>query len=102
VEASRQGSTLGEATTSVEAAPLAEEYFGAERRTALLKRVAEETGGRFYTPGSVAGLAEDLAYTESGSTLMERKELWNMPALFLAALTLACSEWGYRKWRGLA
>jgi hypothetical protein len=32
----------------------------------------------------------------------ERKELWNMPALFLLALALACTEWGYRKWRGLA
>jgi hypothetical protein len=32
----------------------------------------------------------------------ERKELWDMPALFLTALILACGEWGYRKWRGLA
>jgi hypothetical protein len=102
VEASRRGEPLGSATTSVEAAPLADEYFGAERRTALLKRVAEETGGRFYTPETLANLPEDLRYTESGSTLKERKELWNMPALFLLALGLACGEWGYRKWRGLA
>jgi hypothetical protein len=25
-----------------------------------------------------------------------------MPVLFLTAVALACSEWGYRKWRGLA
>ena len=102
VEASRHGQPLGSATTSVEAVPLADEYFGAERRTALLKRIAEETGGRFYTPETVAGLPEDLSYTESGSTTKERKELWNMPVLFLTAVALACSEWGYRKWRGLA
>jgi hypothetical protein len=102
VEASRQGRPLGSATTSVEAAPLADEYFGAERRTALLKRLAEETGGRFYTPETLAQLPEDLSYTESGSTVKERKELWNMPALFLLALALACGEWGYRRWRGLA
>jgi uncharacterized membrane protein len=102
VEASRRGEPLGSATTSVEAAPIADEYFGAERRTALLKRVAEETGGRFYTPETLANLPEDLRYTESGSTLKERKELWDMPALFLLALGLACGEWGYRKWRGLA
>jgi uncharacterized membrane protein len=102
VEATRHGQPLGSATTSVEAVALAEEYFGAERRTALLKRVAEETGGRFYTPETVAALPEDLSYTESGSTVKERKELWNMPVLFLTALALACTEWGYRKWRGLA
>jgi len=102
VDASRRGEPIGTATTSVEAVPIAEEYFGAERRTALLKRIAEETGGRFYTPATVAGLPEDLRYTESGSTVKERKELWDMPALFLTALILACGEWGYRKWRGLA
>jgi hypothetical protein len=102
VEASRRGEPLGTAATSVEAVPLADEYFGAERRTALLKRIAEETGGRFYTPATVAGLPEDLSYTESGSTVKERRELWDMPVLFLSALVLACSEWGYRKWRGLA
>ena len=31
----------------------------------------------------------------------QRKDLWDMPALFLAALGLAFTEWGYRKWRGL-
>jgi len=102
VEASRHGEPLGTATTWVEAAPLAEEYFGAERRTALLRRVAEETGGRFYTTDTMADLPEDLTYTESASTVKERKDLWNMPVLFLAALALACTEWGYRKWRGLA
>jgi uncharacterized membrane protein len=102
VEATRHGEPLGSAATSVEAVPLAEEYFGAERRTALLKRLAEDTGGRFYTPENVAHLPEDLSYTESGTTVKERKELWNMPVLFLAALALACGEWAYRKWRGLA
>jgi hypothetical protein len=102
VEATRHGEPLGSATTWIEAAPLATEYFGAERRTALLKRLVDETGGRFYSEETVADLPEDLSYTESGSTVKERKELWNMPALFLAALALACSEWGYRKWRGLA
>jgi hypothetical protein len=102
VEATRHGEPLGSATTWIEAAPLTTEYFGAERRTELLERVVDETGGRFYTEETVADLPEDLSYTESGSTVKERKELWNMPVLFLAALALACTEWGYRKWRALA
>jgi hypothetical protein len=78
------------------------EYFGAERQTSLLERLADETDGRFYTPDTVAGLPEDLSYTESGATVRERRDLWDMPASFLLALLLASGEWGYRRWRGLA
>jgi uncharacterized membrane protein len=101
VEAGRGDEVLGSTETWVQAVPLDTEHFGAERRTALLKRLAEETGGRFYTPETAADLPEDLTYTESGATIEERKDLWDMPALFLSALALVSAEWGYRKWRGL-
>lgn len=102
VEATRADQPLGPpATTWVQAVPLDTEYFGAERRSPLLQRLAEETGGRFYTPETAHTLAEDISYTGSGTTVTERKELWNMPALFLAALGLAFAEWAFRKWKGL-
>ena len=102
VEATREGAPSASARTWVQAARVDAEYFGAERRTALLERLAGETGGRFYTPDTVAALPEDLSYTESGATLRERRDLWDMPATFLLALALASAEWGYRRWRGLA
>ena len=87
---------------SVRAGELGTEFFDAEMRSALLRRVAEETNGRFYTPATASALAEDVIYTESGTTVRRQKELWDMPILFLLLLGLVSAEWGYRRARGLA
>ncbi|MEE8278320.1 MAG: glutamine amidotransferase [Thermoanaerobaculia bacterium] len=101
VEARAGGETLGVQSTYVRAAQLDTEYFEAEMRPSLMKRIAEETGGRFYTPGTVRSLPEDVRYTESGTTVLEEKDLWDMPAIFLLLLGLVTAEWGYRRLRGL-
>ena len=74
----------------------------AERRTPLLRRIAEETGGRYYDLDAVASLADDAVFTDSGITVREAKDLWDMPAVFLTLALLLGAEWGYRRWRGLA
>jgi uncharacterized membrane protein len=81
---------------------LSTEYFGAEMRAPLLRRIADETGGRFYTADNVADLAKDIVFTDVGNTVVDRKDLWDMPIVFLLVLALVTSEWGYRKLRGLA
>ena len=81
---------------------LSTEYFGGEMRAPLLKRIADETGGRFYTGDNVAQLAKDIVFTDAGNTVVDRKDLWDMPIVFLLILVLVTSEWGYRKLRGLA
>jgi len=81
---------------------LSTEYFGAEMRAPLLRRIADETGGRFYTADNVAALAKDIVFTDVGNTVVDRKDLWDMPIVFLLLLGLVTSEWGYRKLRGLA
>jgi len=81
---------------------LSTEYFGAEMRAPLLRRIADETGGRFYTGENVAQLAKDIVFTDAGNTVVDRKDLWDMPIVFLLILALVTSEWGYRKLRGLA
>jgi hypothetical protein len=82
-------------------APSDREYFGAARRTQLLQRIAEDTGGRFYTPDEVATLPEDITVTGAGVTLAEEHDLWDMPALFLLMILLMAAEWGFRRVRGL-
>lgn len=88
--------------TYVSSGELATEYFGAEMRAPLLRRIADETGGRFYTADKVADLAKDIVFTDVGNTVVDRKDLWDMPIVFLLVLALVTSEWGYRKLRGLA
>ena len=37
-----------------------------------------------------------------GTTIRERRDLWDMPIVFLLLVGIVGSEWGYRKLRGLA
>jgi uncharacterized membrane protein len=102
VEAEREGVVVGTAKSFFETEDLDDEYFQAEMRAPLLDRIARETGGKFYRPDTVARLPEDMSYTEGGATVRERRDLWDMPAVFLLMLGLASAEWSYRKYRGLA
>jgi uncharacterized membrane protein len=78
------------------------EFFDAGMRAPLLRRVADETGGRFYTIDSLDTLAEDIRYTGRGVTQVEQMDLWDMPIIFLMLVGLLGGEWVYRRWRGLA
>jgi uncharacterized membrane protein len=102
VQAARGGEPLGEDTTHIQVAELSTEAFAAELRTSLLERMAEETGGRWYTPQTLASLPDDLRFSEGGTTVLEVKDLWDMPLIFLLLVGLIGTEWSYRKWRGLA
>jgi len=84
------------------AGPVDREFFGAERRTSLLRRIADETGGGFYTPETLEKLPRDIVYTERGVTTTERLDLWDMPIVFLLLAGLLAGEWGLRRARGLA
>jgi hypothetical protein len=59
-----------------------------------LKRIADETGGRFYTPDTIAGMPEDLRYTGRGVTTVEERELWHMPIVLFVLLGLIFSGMG--------
>jgi uncharacterized membrane protein len=102
VEALRAGKPVGTGATDVRAAPGDAEYFDATMHAARLKRIAEETGGRFYTTDTVSGMPEDLRYTGRGVTTIEERELWHMPIVLMLLVGLVCAEWGYRRAVGLA
>jgi len=102
VWAGRDGIALGEDIAHVEIAELSTEAFAAERRTALLERLAQETGGRLYSPENVASLPDDLRVSEGGTTVLEVKDLWDLPLIFMLLVGLVGTEWSYRKFRGLA
>jgi hypothetical protein len=86
------------ATTEADAG---REFVDAEMRASLLKRIAQETGGRFYTPATSSSLAEDIALSTRGVTVVNQMDLWDMPVVLLVLLGLVSAEWGYRKARGL-
>jgi hypothetical protein len=78
------------------------EYFDAAMRASLLQRVAEDTGGRFFTPATASALPEAISYSGRGVTVVEERDLWDMPIILLLLLALIGGEWGYRRKGGLA
>jgi hypothetical protein len=102
VTAERDGRTLSANPVYAYAEPSRNEFFGSQMRAPLLRRIADETGGRFYTAANVAALAEDITYAGRGATVQEERDLWDMPVLFLLLVGLLGTEWVYRRWRGLA
>ena len=101
VTAATSSGTVGD-TTFIRAAALDAEYMMAEMRRPLLQRIADETGGRFYTADQVGTLPDDIAMTKRGVTVVNQMDLWDMPVVFLLLVGLVSAEWGYRKLRGLA
>ncbi|HET9532628.1 MAG TPA: hypothetical protein VFQ92_19905, partial [Blastocatellia bacterium] len=99
---SQQGSTLGTARASFVAGPLNHEAYGAAQNRELLRRIAADTGGQYYTAGEAANLIEDLTHTEGPSSIRVSYDLWDMPFNFLLVVSLAASEWFIRKRKGLA
>jgi uncharacterized membrane protein len=78
------------------------EFFGATMRPTVMRQLAEETGGKFYRASDVSRLPQDIVYTTSGATEVQRLDLWDMPVLFVLILSLLGVEWLYRRRRGLA
>jgi uncharacterized membrane protein len=102
VRAEQGGRALGERSVYLQAGDLGAEYFGAALQEGTLRRVAEETGGRYYTPSTLRTLAEDVTFTESGATVVEYRDLWDMPVLLFLLVGLLSGEWTLRRRRGLA
>jgi len=101
VHALRNELPLGSNAISVYVGPSDTEFFDAGLRRTLLERIAQETGGRYYTAANLTNLPEDLRYIGGGITLAEELELWDMPILFLLLVGLIGCEWAFRRKRGL-
>lgn len=102
VDGDREGKPIGTNVAYVRAGAGDAEFFDPTMHEAPLRRIADETGGRFYTTATVAGLPEDVSYAGRGVTSVEERELWNMPIILIMLVGLVCAEWGYRRAVGLS
>ena len=76
------------------------EQFGATLNEPLLRRVAEATGGRYWQPEDLSGLADALAFSSAGIHERQQLPLWNAPFLFVLLVLLKCTEWSLRRYWG--
>ena len=105
VTARRPGSkqtALAPAQTSFFVGPLNREARDAAQNRELLKRIATETGGGYYTPAQVDKLMDDITHREGAGSIKVSYDLWDMPINFLLVVGLAAGEWFIRKRKGLA
>jgi hypothetical protein len=78
------------------------EFYGAAQNSDLLKRIAAETGGKYYTTAESQALLDDLTYRQSPYSERVTKDLWDMPINFILIIGLLTGEWFLRKREGLA
>jgi uncharacterized membrane protein len=108
-QAQKAGSYVAEVTARQAGAPLGRdaltfrredgqaENFHREQNRELLQKLAEQTGGHYYTPRDARRLPREIAFSEAGITGREIKEIWDMPVVFLLVLALKSTEWLLRR-----
>jgi hypothetical protein len=99
ITADRAGRELGKDVVTFRREDGVAENFHQEQNRELLEKLAAETGGRYYKSANARQLAQEISYSEAGITAREMKDLWDMPAVFLAVIALRSAEWLLRrKW----
>jgi hypothetical protein len=73
------------------------ENFHTSQNRELLEKLAEQTGGRYYTAAQAKKLASEISYSEAGITTRETRDLWDMPVVFLLVLGIRGTEWLLRR-----
>ncbi len=98
--AERDGEAVHVARASVYSESGQAEHFNIRRNAALLQRLSEATGGRYFDAGNLDGMTDLLRYSAAGITEQILRPIWNAPAIFLGLLLLKLGEWLLRRrWR---
>ena len=63
----------------------------------MLEKLAEQTGGHYYSAREAKRLPREIAFSEAGITARENMDLWNMPVVFLLLLAIRSTEWLLRR-----
>jgi uncharacterized membrane protein len=100
--AKRGNEVLGTAQSSFLVTERSREFFDAAQNVELLKRVASETGGKYYSLAKANDLLDEITMLEGKNSERVSKDLWDMPINFLLLVGLASAEWFLRKRKGLA
>lgn len=73
------------------------ENFRTEQNRELLERLAEATGGRYYTPGGARAIVSEIELSDAGIAVKEVRDIWSSPAAFLLLAGLKACAWLLRR-----
>jgi len=100
--ARQKGADIGRAATSFFRSDKSREYNDARQNVELLKRIAAETGGKYFEGSKSGDVPEEVSYLEGKNSQKVSKDLWDMPFNLFLLVGLAAGEWFLRKRSGLA
>ena len=95
------GESLGEQQTLFEVKPSYAEFSNAELNVALLKALAEGSGGKYYPLEEASQLVQQIPLVESATSTITDVDIWDMPLIFALLLAMLGLEWFLRKRVGL-
>ena len=95
------GENLGEQQTLFEVKTSYAEFSNAELNVALLKTLAEGSGGTYYTLEEAPQLVNQIPLVESATSKITDVDIWDMPLIFGLVIALLGFEWFLRKRGGL-
>jgi hypothetical protein len=102
VDADYADDSIGTAESTFQVRDRPVEFYNAALDRRFLQSVADQSGGRYYPLSDLASLPEDAQYVEGESSIIEQRELWDVPLLFLLMAMTLGGEWFWRKAKGLA
>ena len=95
------GENLGEQQTLFEVKASYAEFSNAELNVALLKTLAEGSGGKYYAMEEAPQLVNQIPLVESATSKITDVDIWDIPLIFGAVIALLGFEWFLRKRGGL-
>lgn len=105
-EASRAGASLGTDRGQFAVGALTLEFQATRADAALLRQLAQRSGGTFFTNDQTGLLVDQLAasasFTPATVTSERERELWHASGFLLAIIALLVAEWTLRKRQGMA
>jgi len=96
------GIKMAEVETGWASEPLAREFASLKPNRSLLEDIARKTGGELLTTSRLEEFVEGLQQKRAPIVETYSYPLWHKPFVFLAALGCFITEWGIRRWKGLA
>jgi hypothetical protein len=97
IVATRGGKEIGRQSASFLREDGVAENFRTEQNKELLERLAESTGGKYWTPSQASKLAGEVDYSEAGIAVREARDIWDAPVVFLVLAGLKAASWLLRR-----
>lgn len=94
------GEPLGTGLFAVRREDGVAEHFAIQQNRPLLERLAQLTGGRYFTLDELDELPEAIRFSQAGIVETQILPLWNMPINFLLLMLLKAGEWLLRLFWG--